>query len=497
MNRRKFCQFILVSAAFTKAPLIKGESSSSTFIDIDWSTARLSLRAYRSVSDSGLWSLEDIEGEIPRDLEGKLLRVGPGLKENHKTQLKHFFDGDAYLQCLSFSNGSVTLQAEFINTPERAEELKKGEMIYNEFGTMAPKKTRKLKNQPNISIVPWRENYLALSEGGHPVLLKEKDLSYKEQHDFKGTLPKNVSFTAHPKFERDTGVGYGFGIKQGMSKSLMVYRMNPTSGELEELYNLPQPKVFMIHDFLVSENYIVFLIPPAFFKLTDIIFNRGSMGDSMQYDENLGTRLIVLEKKKKGKRREYRLPSSLSFHHGNLYEDGEDLCFTSFQARDASLLSHISNWHESPRRNLERPNAFQWRFNLSSGSVIEKRLLAKAHDFPFFNPRFLGKRNQYLYSTEMGEGDDPMRFKGISKIDTDLGIVAQYKAQVTETFGEPVYYESKSLEEDGGYLFVPGYSKERDQSFVDLLEAKEMKRMARIWLGGFFPVGFHGHFISA
>ena len=75
--------------------------------------------------------------------------------------------------------------------------------------------------------------------------------------------------------------------------------MNPQSGKLKELYNLWQSKVHMIHDMMMTENYLVFYIPPAYFKLTDIIFDRGSLADALRYDKKMGSRLIILDKKEK------------------------------------------------------------------------------------------------------------------------------------------------------------------------------------------------------
>ncbi len=499
MKRREFCKLTVMSAAALSSPLLFARQK-ETFKEIDWNNARLSLKAYRSVSDVGSWNLADIEGQIPKEIEGHLLRVGPGLKVHHNTRLHHFFDGDAFYQSFRFSQGQVKFSAQFIETPERVEEKKAGKMLFNEFGTMAPKKTRKLKNQPNINIIPWRKNYLALSEGGNPVMLNGHDLAYKEEHDFFNTLPHNVGFSAHPKIDPYTGVGYTFGIKQGASMALMVYEMNPESGKLKELYRLRQDGIYMIHDFMVSENYIVFIIPPAYFKLTDIIFNRGSMAEALKYDPSLGSRVLILDKKRKGKVREISIPSSLFFHHGNLYEKDGLLNLTTCHAKDASLLKHISKWHEPAQKGLARPDVFRLVLDPNKGEVLDKEVITRKHDFPTFNKLYSGKEARFLYAAEMADHNDPMRFSGISKIDIQTKTLTKYSAEKDETLGEPVFQEKKAnggqKEEDHGYLFVPGYQSTRDESFLDILDAKNMRREARLWLGSFFPVGFHGNFIA-
>ena len=122
-------------------------------------------------------------------------------------------------------------------------------MIYDEFGTEAPKNTYKRKNQPNINLIKWNENYYALSEGGAPSLLNNKNLSFDKFEYFNKKLKKNIGLSAHPKLDPQTGDHYTFGIEQGMSKAIVVYKLDKTSGKLIQLYRLKQKRIFMIDDY--------------------------------------------------------------------------------------------------------------------------------------------------------------------------------------------------------------------------------------------------------
>jgi all-trans-8'-apo-beta-carotenal 15,15'-oxygenase len=71
------------------------------------------------------------------------------------------------------------------------------------------------KNQPSVNVIRWDgSKLLGLSEGGHPTAIDPTDLSYQGDWDFYGTLPKDLSFTAHPKFDPVKGAGYTYGIKK-------------------------------------------------------------------------------------------------------------------------------------------------------------------------------------------------------------------------------------------------------------------------------------------
>jgi len=453
--------------------------------------ARLSWQANKTTKVEGTWSSPTIEGSIPKNIRGSLLRVGPGQKEVGTTQLKHYFDGDAYLQSFSFGDGEVDFRTGFIKTSDRSAELRAGKMLFDEFGTEAPKRTRKLKNQPNVNIVPWQDGFLALSEGGHPSLLSGRDHSFIEYWDFNGTLDKSVTFSAHPKFEAN-GVGFGFGTKKGITKALVVFKMNPKTGNLEELYNLPQKKIHMIHDMMMTRDYLLFYIAPAFFKLTDIIFDRGSMADALRFEPELGGRLVVLDKRGRRKPIEVEMPGYLSFHHGNAYQDGDCVCFTSFVAKNDAVLKTIAKWNAPEHKSAGTPCATQFRVNLRLKRLEEEVVIGPHHDFPSFDTSRFGEKIEHLYAAQMGGPDDPMSFLGISKISIERGIESTIAAQKGETFGEPVY---KKIEESE-YLFVPGYHQERDESFLHIFDAQKMQSISKIWMGAYYPLGFHGNFIS-
>src|SRR5437016_6292547 len=164
--------------------------------------------AHRTASAEGAWALGRVEGAIPKDLNGVLYRVAPGQKETFGVTLRHLFDGDAFVSRYAFRDGKVTLRARFVDTAARVEERKAGKMLYREFGTLAPSSndTEPLaKNQPNVNIVRWDGRLLGLSEGGHPTAIDPLDLSAKGLWDFHGTLPADMTFTAHPRFDPQTG----------------------------------------------------------------------------------------------------------------------------------------------------------------------------------------------------------------------------------------------------------------------------------------------------
>ncbi len=460
---------------------------------------KLSYQTYKTTTLEGSWTLTNIEGVIPDDIIGRFIKIGPGAKEVFSTPLQHYFDGDAYVSEFNFSANKVMLRAYFLKTPERLDEIAQKKMLYDEFGTLcANKKGKGRKNQPNINLINWDDSLLALSEGGHPLELDKISYEYKSTYNFNGSLPEKVSFTAHPKFDPVTNVGYCYGTYQGISKALNVYEMDPQTKKLKELYSLNQKHVYMIHDMLMTENFLIFVIPPAYFKLTEIILGNNPMAHSLTFDKNEKTRILILSKNKKTAPLELTIPAHLVFHNGNAYEENGKINIQTFLTKDESLLNLISHWQSDESIKADLPKLYEIVIDIQAKKVESFEVILSNHDFPMLNESFISKKNQFLYATSMGNADDPMAFNGLSKINLSERTSQFYPMKQQEVCGEIFFVASKNKgdREDDGYIAYQGYNAKLDQAFLEILNAEDLKFIARVWADRYLPLGFHGHFFS-
>ena len=453
--------------------------------------------AVQEPSAEGSWSSLKVEGEIPRDLNGMLCRVAPGQKINHGVPLRHFFDGDAFLVKYHLREGKASVSARFIATPERVEETAANKMLYNEFGTAAPHPdTDPLKggkNQPSINVIRWDNRLLGLSEGGHPSAVDPDSLAFQEHWDFHGTLPEDVSFTAHPKFDPVTGIGYAFGTHQGRDLALTVYRME-MDGRLTQIAALPQPAYSMVHDMLLGRDHLVLVVPPVQYDLPALLSGRVPPAEALRYAANEPMRLIILRKDGTGAPVTIEQPAAMVFHHGNLAEDGNILTIDTILTPDDSILRFIAAWstdHPPPPKPAELT-----RFTVDLGlrQVTGRSILAEGQEFPRFDTRMSGASSRYLYALEMGE-----RFSLQSLIRHDLAAntTRRVDAGRGHVFEEAVFVPRPGkTQEDEGWILHQGYSAPRNETFLDIRDAATLDRAARVWTGQHFPVGFHGNFYT-
>lgn len=457
--------------------------------------------ANRTARAEGAWELKRVEGRIPRALNGTLIRTAPGQKETFGVKLRHLFDGDAFLSRYTFRDGRISLAAKFLNTPQRVEELSVKRMLYTEAGTLAPpppegyKPKYNGKNQPSVNIIRWDGRFLGLSEGGHPTAIDPGTLAYQGEWDFHGTLPKDVPFTAHPKFDPLTGEGYAYGVEQGMSLALTIFRME-RDGKLKKLYSLPQQNYFMIHDMLLARDHIVFVIPPVYFDfMRRMRGERVAPFDLIKYSEKMPTRLLIVRKDGAGKPVTVEQPPGMVFHNGNAFEQEGKLIIDSILSPDDSVMKAVASWGDDQPYQSSPNHLTRLVIDPSTGRVTSRTELESEVEFPRFDERRAGSEARFLYT--VGSGKEVAGADTIVKHDLRLGKCQRAKIDRARTYGEPVFAPHPGKESEvSGWLLAQGYDGERDETFLEIRDASTMEVEARVWTGQYFPLGFHGNFYA-
>lgn len=70
-----------------------------------------------------------LQGQIPRNLHGTLLRNGPGNYEYGKNVRRHPFDGDGLVCSFAFKDGQVIVRQKFVRTEALVQELTQGVLV--------------------------------------------------------------------------------------------------------------------------------------------------------------------------------------------------------------------------------------------------------------------------------------------------------------------------------------------------------------------------------
>ncbi len=352
---------------------------------------------------------------------------------------------------------------------------------------------RAARTSPVSTSASWDGRLLGLSEGGHPSAVDPDTLAFQGHWDFHGTLPKDVSFTAHPKFDPVTGVGYAFGTHQGRDLALTVYRME-LDGRLTQLAALPQPSYFMVHDMLMGSEHLAFVVPPVHYDLPALLAGRVPSAEALRYDATAPMRLIILRKDGTGSPITIEQPAAMVFHHGNLVENGDTLTIDSVMTPDDSILRYIAAWSTDNPPPPKPAELTRLTIDLNRRQVIGRSVFGEGQEFPRFDTRMSGRPARYLYTLETGE-----RFSLQSLIRHDLAANTSRRVEAGKghVFEEAVFAPKAGKSgEDEGWILHQGYSAVRNETFLDIRDAATLERAARVWTGQHFPVGFHGNFYA-
>lgn len=489
-TRREFSKILFGAAALSLVDI----ETYAAVLDGKKSMRRL---ATQSASAEGFWPNLRFEGNIPKDLSGSLVRTAPGKSESYGVQLRHLFDGDAYMTSWNFENGKASLRGRFIPESGRLKELEAGKMLFNEYGTSAPNPRNGGKNQPSVNVIKWRGKLLGLSEGSLPSIINPETFDLEGYESFDGVVPDYLTFTAHPRFDPKTGDMFAWGFEKRPPGSMHLIRVSKKTGKAETLYKAPQRGFSMVHDAMLTENYFVILFSPMPYDLA--MMQKGiPMGQALKFAENAPTRLFAYPLDNKGGKAKpisVELPPYLIFHYGNCVEiENNRIRFEMISSDDGRILKVLRNWRDDKITAYDPPRLKQVVIDLDAKKVESSKDLAKDVEFPRYDMRLTGRKSRYIYVTDRLYGENA----SIIKLDLDTAKSLRASIGKNRTLAEPVFVPRGSGGEDSGWLLAMGYDAKKNESFLEMRDAQTLDFAARIWAAGqHIPLGFHGNFMTA
>jgi all-trans-8'-apo-beta-carotenal 15,15'-oxygenase len=357
---------------------------------------------YTSIETPVLSGQARWEGNFPRELTGTLVRNGPARHERGGQRYAHRWDGDGMVQRFTLDAGGVTHLGRFVQTHKLLDEDVAGRMLYSGFGTpvdqMPPTPQRIENSNPaNISVVPFNGDYLALWEAGQPYRINPSTLetvgrvAWLDPHH-------PAPFSAHPKFSAD-GSMWNFGVDP-LNDRLHLYRIG-SDGTPLWLHDIHVEQIAPIHDFGLTENFLVFLMPSITCNRSRLM-GGASFAESCQWSPQLGMRVIVV-RKSDSRCTEFKLPAGCLFHVANAWEDGD--CIQVDYMASAHPASLLAGWSVMAGEYRHTKGAALTRatLDLRSGTASQQTLLDHDAEFPSVLPADVAQPYRHLLCLERSD----------------------------------------------------------------------------------------------
>ncbi|AFY74249.1 lignostilbene-alpha,beta-dioxygenase-like enzyme [Synechococcus sp. PCC 7502] len=471
----------------------------SSFSKSDWQ------KGYKSLKTEYSYWVDDIEGELPKALQGTLFRNGPGLLDVNGDRYGHPFDGDGMVSSITFTDGKVHFANSFVKTPEFLAEQEAGKILYRGvFGTQRSGGflqnifNLKLKNLANTNVIYHGQKLLALWEASRPYRLNPETLETIGIENFDGNLNPGEVFTAHPKFDPITGDMYGFGVDAGPKSTINLYKVD-LQGTLTKFANQKVDGFCFLHDFVITPNYAIFAQNPVKFNPLPFILGFKPAATCIDLQPQTPTKLLIFDRT--GKLITLETDPCFIFHHANAYEthtDGntqiilDSICYSDYPKLEAGIDFLDVNFDQVI------PGQFcRFEIDVASGKVNKSILQERSCEFPVIHSAYVGQNYRYCYMGAIAKDSGNAPLQAILKLDVQTGEKQIHSFAPRGFVGEPTFIpHPEGTQEDQGWLVVLVFDAECDRTDIVVLDAENITNspVATIHLKHHIPFGLHGSF---
>lgn len=438
-----------------------------------------------------------VTGEIPAALSGTFYRNGPNPQFPPRDQNYHWFAGDGMLNACFVKNGNVIFKNRYVRTPKWELENRAGKALFGTFGnpmTTDPTVLGQDSGVANTNVIWHAGKLLALEEGHQPFEVDPVTLAPRGYVPYAG---RAGHFTAHPKFDPDTGelVFFGYGVGEVPLSAGMAYGVVDKTGKVTRLDTFDAPYASMVHDFLVTKNHVLFPILPLSASLERAMKGKPPFG----WEPELGSRVGVMARSAKVDTiRWFNADPCYVFHPMNAWEEGDKIFADVMRYPNAPLFPNADG---SPGKPASA-KLVRWTFDLAANSDAIKQtpLDDLAGEFPRFDERRAGLSYRHGYFAADTRDTGKVLFNGIAHIDVQTGKRTVHQFAAGDVPGEPVFVPRAANSPEGdGWLVALVYRGAEDRSDFVVFEAGDIAKgpIGIAHLPRRVPFGFHGNWRSA
>ncbi|KAI5670940.1 hypothetical protein M9H77_11304 [Catharanthus roseus] len=449
-----------------------------------------------------------VTGMIPDCINGVYVRNGANpLFE--PVAGHHLFDGDGMVHAVTINGNSVSYSCRFTETQRFIQERELGRPIFPKaigelhghsgIAKLALFYARAMfglvdhsqgMGVANAGLVYFNNRLLAMSEDDLPYQVRinsSGDLETIGRYDFDEQLTSTM--IAHPKVDPVSGELFALSYDV-VHKPYLKYFKFSKEGKKSPDVAIPLDVPTMMHDFAITENFVVIPDQQVVFKLQEMI--RG--GSPVICDKNKTSRFGILSKNAENSKDIIWVdcPNTFCFHLWNAWEEPESnevvvigSCMTPadsiFNESDENLNSVLS----------------EIRLNLKTGESTKRPIISSSEqvnlEAGMVNRNLLGRKTKYAY---LAIAEPWPKVSGFAKVDLSTGQVEKFIYGDRKYGGEPLFLPNSEREDDG-YILAFVHDEKTSNSELQIVNAMTLELEASVKLPSRVPYGFHGTFISS
>ncbi|WP_217567261.1 carotenoid oxygenase family protein [Streptomyces sp. GbtcB7] len=394
----------------------------------------------------------EVEGEIPAALNGRLYQLGPDPQLPNRLGDDVVFNGDGLMRMFTFADGHVDYRSRYVLTEKLKLERAARRSLFGAYRSPYTDDFSvrgKSAGTANTTAYFHAGKLLALKEDSLPVEMDPATLETIGPYDFGGAVTSET-FSAHPRTDPRTGEQFFFGYEaRGLATRNVAYYVADAHGKIIHEAWFEGPYCGFMHDFLVTDDYVVFPFMPAVAELDRI----RAGGKHWQWDPTKGTQFAIMPRYGTAKDIRYvSAPPRFAFHFFNAHNDGTTITI------DGSIAEGFHNPYPYPDTlgNDFDPLASatlvrRWTLDYAEGTFGEEILLPEYTEFPVIDDRFETGANRVGFVLARGAGQThPDVLHGPLGLNT----VIRYDFEKSQVISTHVLGPTSSAQEA---VFMPRY----------------------------------------
>ena len=458
-----------------------------------------------------------IEGNLPKDIEGFLYRNGPGIFDRDGKSKNTMLEGDGMIQSFQFKKGKVRYRNKFVRTKKFQEEEKAGKFLYSTWTTLDKKFGSPASGitQAGVTVVSRNGNLYAFDEYAPPYSIHPKSLKTIKQEPLH---KEHVPYQAHTKIDPINNDWISFGFEIMPRNYLLHLTVLDKKNKLKKYISYELEKNYYMHDFHVTENYIILDVQPAYFDFTNFFNRTAPLIAGLKWNEKESNKLYIFDRKTNNMKPTIIDLENTHFawHHANAYEEkGEIILDTCSHKnpyhfiKEGSMMNNLmANKKKDPTVSnftdlyVQKNDYQRLIINLKNKKVKKEVIFGKYNiDFPVINMHaHQTHKHRYAY-VAAGLGKNEYGYpEALLRIDTKTGKISEHFFGASNFIGEPIFVPKKGFkynadnDSEPGYLMSIIYNGNTNKSYVAVLNAENLEDgpIAKVHLKHYSPLSFHG-----
>ena len=463
----------------------------------------------------------EVTGSIPEYLDGRYLRIGPNPLEDPDPQRYHVFLGEGMVHGLRLRDGNAQwYRNRWVRSADVARKL-------GEHWPGGPHNGG-FDFASNTNVIGHGGRTLAIAEAGVRPYELTDELETVGPSDFCGSL--FAGYTAHPKRDPVTGELHAVSYNP-MRGSLVQYTVTGVDGRVRHTVDIKLDEQTMMHDFSLTEEYVVIYDLPVVLNLTGPVSSRPGKAVGRwltRFAARHAAPDFMIRSAMRASERggppqfggyPYRWAPGRQARIGLLPRTGTAADIHWFEVQPCYVFHPLNAFDETGpdggkvvldvvryesvfadevdmfgSRTLDR-----WTVDLTAGTVREERLDDRPQEFPRVDERLVGRRHRYGYAVGYAPANRVITApEAILRHDMVTGARQTVGFGPGREPGEFVFVPSApDAAEDDGVVMGFVYDRAADRSDLVLLDGQTLDTVATVHLPARVPNGFHGNWVPS